>query len=518
MDWLQTQKLIPDSPGSQDYFGGSVAISGKTALIGAYGKNGPTWPEGGGNDGIVYVFLKSWGGWNEIQKLTPQDAVPGDWFGSAVAIDNDYAIIGAPGVDGVAGHMTGAAYIFERENGIWIEKQKLLPLAGGTDPQFGFSVSISDKYAIVGCPGQGYVYIYERHFHIGGYIWVAAAGWTLFGNAADQFGYSVSISAALPPLRVIVGAKNTDYFDEGGEGKVYIYEKADSGQPWPSSNTHELYPSDKDIAGEARFGHSVVIEGNYAVVGAPEARNAGDTGGQQTGHVYIFKRAEASGDVSWEEVKNFNKGTVNRDLSGVELYGYAALGSRDKFGGSVDIKDNIVVAGCQEDYVYEPGAYGGSIYILEQIRTDIWKAKRRLQAADASDNNNLGRSVSIGEHGIIGGAWRAENGDLNRAGAAYIFEYTSVPKTLKQPEKITTLAFANINKKIGPTSALDSSRSMMRSQLKRVGGLRSPWHIVTSKKGYSNSCGTGASYIQLKKWRAMLEKGGSSSARTTSNL
>ena len=29
-----------------------------------------------------------------------------------------------------------------------IEKQKLLPLAGGTDPQFGFSVSISDKYAI----------------------------------------------------------------------------------------------------------------------------------------------------------------------------------------------------------------------------------------------------------------------------------------------------------------------------------------------------------------------------------
>ena len=80
MDWIQTQKLIPDSPEAYDYFGTSVAISEETALIGADGKNGPTWPEGGGNDGIVYVFLKSWGGWNEIQKLiNPKEFFLGVW-------------------------------------------------------------------------------------------------------------------------------------------------------------------------------------------------------------------------------------------------------------------------------------------------------------------------------------------------------------------------------------------------------------------------------------------------------
>ena len=438
MDWLQTQKLTPDSPGAYDYFGNAVAISEETALIGAYGKNGPTWPEGGGNDGIVYVFLKSWGGWNEIQKLIPQDAEPGDHFGSAVAIDNDYAIIGAPGVDGAEGYMTGAAYIFERENGIWIEKQKLIPPPppeGATlvpDAQFGFSVSISDKYAIVGCPGKGYAYIYERHFHINGYTWALQNSWILLGNAADQFGYSVSISSA-PALRVIVGAR----WDDALEGKVYIYEYSDEGAPW-MGHIYPLYASDKDIAGEARFGHSVVIKGNYAVVGAPEARNSDDTGNQETGHVYIFKRTEEL----WEEVKIFDKAGVNRDLSGVELFGYNALGSGDKFGSSVDIKDNIVVAGCKEDYVFQPntnpqeGADGGSIYILEQIASDIWKAKRILRASDAKDDNNLGRSVSIGEHGIIGGAWRAENGALIRAGAAYIFEYIYAPKSKKLPVKL----------------------------------------------------------------------------------
>jgi hypothetical protein len=80
-----------------------------------------------------------------------------------------------------------------------------------------------------------------------------------------------------------------------------------------------------------------------------------------------------------------------------------------------------------------------------------------------------------------------------------------LPENIIYEDVIPPFAFEDISNKIGPTAALDSSRAMMRAQLKRVGGTI-PKNVVTKKKGYSNSSGTGASYVQLKKWRAMLLK------------
>jgi hypothetical protein len=61
-------------------------------------------PPPGGDDGLPCF--------NELIKLTASDAEDLDFFGWSVSISGNYAIVGAHGVDGT-GQFIGAAYIFE---------------------------------------------------------------------------------------------------------------------------------------------------------------------------------------------------------------------------------------------------------------------------------------------------------------------------------------------------------------------------------------------------------------------
>ena len=78
------------------------------------------------------------------QKLFASDATSGNRFGEAVAVDGDYAIIGA------SRKGPGAAYIFVYANSTWTE-QASLRASDGTADDFGISVDIAGEYAIVGC-------------------------------------------------------------------------------------------------------------------------------------------------------------------------------------------------------------------------------------------------------------------------------------------------------------------------------------------------------------------------------
>jgi len=74
--------------GSDDYFGGSVAISGTTAVVGA---------EGHASDaGRAYVFTKTAASWKQVAELKGSDTVADDDFGNSVAISGTTAVVGAP--------------------------------------------------------------------------------------------------------------------------------------------------------------------------------------------------------------------------------------------------------------------------------------------------------------------------------------------------------------------------------------------------------------------------------------
>ena len=82
--------------------------------------------------GSAYIFERDGSGnWTQAQKLTASDRAAVDQFGYSVSISGDYAIVGAYGrIDDASGanyqDRAGSAYIFERDGlGNWTQAQKL---------------------------------------------------------------------------------------------------------------------------------------------------------------------------------------------------------------------------------------------------------------------------------------------------------------------------------------------------------------------------------------------------------
>ena len=209
----QIAKLLPDDGAAGDWFGISVAISGATAIVGAYRNddNGPT-------SGSAYLFDTTTG--QQIAKLLPDDGASGDYFGYSVAIGGTTAIVGARHDDD-NGADSGSAYLFDTASGRQIAK--LLPNDGAAGDGFGISVAISGTTAIVGAyqdddggDKSGSAYLFD-----------AATGQQIAkllpddGAADDVFGISVAISST----SAIVGAV---WADNNGfrSGSAYLFDAA----------------------------------------------------------------------------------------------------------------------------------------------------------------------------------------------------------------------------------------------------------------------------------------------------
>ena len=136
----QLFKLLPDDGSSGDHFGHTVAISGAIALVGAKHHD-----FNGSNRGSAYLFDTITG--QQIAKLLADDGAAGDHFGGSVAISGTTAIVGAH-TDDDNGSNSGSAYLFDATTGQQIAK--LLPNDGAVGERFGWSVAIYSGAAIVG--------------------------------------------------------------------------------------------------------------------------------------------------------------------------------------------------------------------------------------------------------------------------------------------------------------------------------------------------------------------------------
>jgi hypothetical protein len=270
-EWDEAAKLTASDGDAGDYFGRSVFINGNYVIAGAYGDE-----DNGSNSGSAYIFRRDGEYWSEQAKLTALDGSSGDWFGYSVSISGDYAIVGAYRNDS-NGSDSGSAYIFKRDGTNWSEQAKLTASDGAADDYFGYSVSISGDYAIVGAYGDddadditGSAYIFRRD----GISWNEQAKLTAsdgFGN--DYFGQSVSISGN----HAIVGAKgNDDYGEESGS--AYIFKR--DGAIW----SEQVKLTAADGAAYDSFGYSVSIGGSYILAGA----YGDDDNGNDSGSVYVF--------------------------------------------------------------------------------------------------------------------------------------------------------------------------------------------------------------------------------------
>lgn len=268
--WSQSGKIISDDGRLFDYFGNSVAISGDDIIVGSPGDDVSS-----GAAFIIHRDVET-GDWALQQKLTASDRAANEFFGISVSISGDYAIVGT-NADDDNGYQSGSAYIFKKEESAWQQQDKLTASDAMAEDIFGGSVGISGNYAIIGAlgndekaPGAGAAYIFKRDS--------ITEQWSEYeklvasdGVALDQFGNAVSISGDY----AIVGA--IMQFNSG-KGAAYLFKH--EGENWIEQNI--ITASDGVI--NDRFGNSVAISGNQAIVGA----RFDDDHGENSGSAYIY--------------------------------------------------------------------------------------------------------------------------------------------------------------------------------------------------------------------------------------
>ena len=274
-DWFEECALMPDDYESGDGFGESLAIDGNYVVVGAPRDNDNGW-----RSGSAYVFECDPNGvWAQADKLLADDGESYNKFGTAVAIYEDVAVIGAPDDDDL-GNYSGSAYVFERDpNGVWSQVDKLLPDDGDVFWNFGESVAVSGSRALVGAhtaftfaPAGGAAYIFERDPN-GAWPQVAQLVSDDIYNS-DFFGIAVALDGDI----AVVGAENADY-NSTDSGAAYVFVRQPDGN-WPQVAKIGA----EDGASNDRFGFRLALSGNTAVIGA----YYDDDHGEDSGSAYIF--------------------------------------------------------------------------------------------------------------------------------------------------------------------------------------------------------------------------------------
>jgi hypothetical protein len=299
--WWQQAELTASDGAANDFFGGSVALSGSTSVVGASGKN------------TAYVFVRSGQSWSQQAELTASDGTESDFFGASVAVSGSTAVVGAAGKN----RYVGAAYVFVRSGQTWSQQRELLASDGVANDSFGDSVAISGSSVVVGAPVKnsytGAAYIFVRS----GQSWSQQAELSARdGLANDSFGNSVAISGSTAILSAV--GKNAT-------GAAYVFVR--SGQSW--SQQAELSAPD-GVSGD-EFGSSVAISGPIAVVGA-ESKDG------SSGAAYVFVQSGGR----WSPR---GKLTAHDTREG------------DSFGNSVAISGSGLVVGALWKHAYTGAAY-----------------------------------------------------------------------------------------------------------------------------------------------------------------
>ncbi len=283
--WTQQAKLFAADGNNDDSFAWSVALSGDTALVGAWTDD----IAGVVDQGSVYVFARNGTTWSQAQpKLTASDGKTPDSFGWSVALLGDMAFIGAPSVDVGANMNQGAAYVFTRNNGVFSEHSKLTGSAGAVKDLFGISFSLTPDTAMIGTGFANAAYAFVRN----GDNWteqqrLVASGGSIMG---DYFGNAVAISGDI----ALVGAYGKAIGGNTLQGSAYAYVR--SGGSW----SEQMQLTASDGATNDQFSFSLALSGDTALVGAYFVNLSGN-GAQGT--VYPFLLRHTNGDACGSKVE-----------------------------------------------------------------------------------------------------------------------------------------------------------------------------------------------------------------------
>ncbi len=378
---VEADMLRASDGAAGDWYGASVALSGRRGIIGA-------WLDDDFDIATGSAYIVDIGRPRAVQraKLTAADPVSADWFGFAVAVDGDVAVVGAYGNDD-RGSQAGAAYVFRFNGATWMQEAKLLAADAQAGDSFGFAVAVSGDVVVVGAYGDddrgsnaGSAYVFR---YTGG-VWSQETKLLASdGLVGDEYGAAVAVSGPI----ILIGAREDDN-NGSSSGTVYAYRY--NGLSW--ADERRILASD-GAAGD-RFGWSLALDGTRAIIGAL----GDDDLGNNAGAAYI---------VEWTGTAWLER-TKLRALDGA---------AGDEFGRAVAVAGDFALVGSRGDD--DAGTDSGSAYLFVRDGT-AWRPAAKLVASDGGAFDEFGRAVALSAEGILIGA-RGDDDLGSDAGAAYVF-------------------------------------------------------------------------------------------------
>jgi choice-of-anchor B domain-containing protein len=300
--------------------------------------------------------------------------------GGAAAVQAGYADALAVGPDAVfIGEANnsirpGLVYVYRRGDADgWNEAARLTASDAARRNGFGAALALEGSTLLVSATGtgdgRGSFYVFTRD----GEDWNESARVVPTDVTPGQgFGAAVALNGSV----ALVGAPRGD----DRTGAVYVYTRAADGT-WSQSGMLTAPDGQPDD----RFGASVAVRGDLALVGAPN-----QDGG--AGAVYAFRRSGAT----W--------------IAAGRL-GLRDAGSTDRFGTSLVLDDGTAFVGAPQY-----GANVGAVFTFVNGGQGDWRQTGHLTAFDAPRNGSFGATLAAAGSTLWVGAARAGNG------ASYVFE------------------------------------------------------------------------------------------------
>ena len=379
--WTQEAYLKASNPDAFDQFGQSVALSGDTLVVGAFGeRSSATAVNGNQADnslpgaGAAYVFRRTGTTWTQEAYLKASNTQADDVFGVDVDIDGDLIVVGAyredgaaTGVNGSQGNgapNAGAAYVYRRSGSSWTQEAYLKASNTEAGDGFGQRVSVSGDTVVVTAAA-------ERS---------AAAG--INGDQADN-------------SLLGVGAAYV-FVHDGGSWSQEAYVKASN-------------PDEGDLF------YALDLDGDRLVVCATQedsmATNVNgdeaDDSALDSGAGYLFER---TGGV-WSQVaylKASNTGAGDSFGFGVALSGErVAVGAR---------LEDSAATGVDGDGADNSSSDSGAVYVFEQG----WQAVSLVRNAGANP-----MSYTAGPVSLAGTFAASVDNTLSGQGASLLFAFDS---------------------------------------------------------------------------------------------
>jgi hypothetical protein len=367
----------PGAP-PEAYFGYAVAIQGDTALIGMPGV--PTGPGGWPEVGRVAVFTHSGTQWLRPQTLYAENAAPGEWFGRLVAMQGDTAVIGS----------NTRIYVFHRgPDGIWRPAQQITPPSTDGITRYPLALAMYSDTAVVSAEAgtERLVYVYQLQAD-GRFKWAARIK-SPTADPSEEFASSLDTDRGW----LVVGAPSKQISPQSS-GAAYVFHRVDG--KWRFSQ--KIIPNN-GAAGD-RFGASVAMDNYTIVVGAPlhnrQINEDSLTGAGGAAYVYIAHGGP------------FVESALLRPTAS-ENPGYGRLGEQVAI-----TSDRIVVSAArlEADYPHNPQRFLFTYVRYSALNEVLGVAKGFYE----------GGGFSIDQHNLLVGDPDADATSGPRIGIAKIFD------------------------------------------------------------------------------------------------